>query len=104
MTFPTYLVIPAKAGIQYNTHMTPTPYFVYILECADGTLYTGIATDVERRFAEHAAGKGSRYVKVRGVKRIVYSEQCADKGTALKREIAIKKMSRTEKLCLVRSA
>lgn len=78
-----------------------TPYFVYILECADGTLYTGIATDVERRFNEHVSGKGSKYVHARGANCILYSEQCPDKGTALKREIAIKKMSRKEKMMLV---
>ncbi|EKD23680.1 MAG: hypothetical protein ACD_81C00196G0007 [uncultured bacterium] len=83
--------------------MIPTPYFVYILECADGTLYTGIATDIARRFTEHASGKGSKYVFARGAKRIIYSEQCPDKGTALKREIAIKRLPRNKKLELVRA-
>ncbi|AKM78128.1 MAG: Excinuclease ABC C subunit domain protein [Candidatus Wolfebacteria bacterium GW2011_GWE1_48_7] len=83
--------------------MTATPYFVYILECADGSLYTGIATEVERRFKEHAAGKGSKYVHARGAKRICYSEQCADKGSALKREIEIKKLSRENKITLTKS-
>jgi len=76
-------------------------YFVYILECSDGSLYTGIATDVERRFAEHAAGKGSKYVHARGTNCIRYSEQYADKGAALKREIQIKQLSRSAKLLLI---
>lgn len=82
--------------------MNNDPYFVYILECADGSLYTGIATDVERRFKEHAMGKGSKYVKARGAKQILYTETCTDKGAALKREFIIKKLSRQEKMLLTK--
>lgn len=78
-------------------------YTVYILECQDGTLYTGITTDLVRRFAEHVAGKGkgSNYTRAKKVLRIVYQEKCADRSAASKREAAIKKMSRAEKLGLI---
>lgn len=80
-------------------------YVVYILECGNGTLYTGITTDLERRFAEHAAGKGkgSNYTRAKKALRIVYQEKCADRSAASKREAAIKKMSRAEKLAIVQS-
>jgi putative endonuclease len=81
--------------------MTAAPYFVYILECSDGSLYTGIATDLEKRFKEHGSGKGAKYTRARGAKRICYSERCIDKGSALKREMAIKKLSRAKKLLLI---
>lgn len=83
--------------------MTPSPYFVYILECSDGTLYTGIATDAERRFAEHAAGKGSKYVHAHGAKRIAYRESASSRNEALQREAAIKRLSKKEKLGLMQA-
>lgn len=83
--------------------MLITPYIVYILECSDGTLYTGIATDVERRFKEHATGKGSRYVHAHGAKRIAYKESAPSRNAALKREAAIKRLSKKEKLQLMHS-
>ncbi len=78
-------------------------YFVYILECEDGSLYTGITTELARRLEEHKAGKGGQYTRSRGAKRIVYTEKCADRSKALKREVDIKRLSRTEKLLLVRA-
>jgi putative endonuclease len=78
-------------------------YHVYILECRDGTLYTGIATNVKRRFKEHLEGKGAKYTKSRGVKKILFQEKWKDRSSALKREGEIKKMSRGEKLRLVKS-
>lgn len=75
-------------------------YFVYIIECADHTLYTGITTDIERRFEEHKSGKGAHYTNVRGVKKLLYTEQHPDRSSALKREAAIKKLRREEKLLL----
>ena len=77
------------------------PYFIYILECSDGSLYTGIATDVERRFAEHSAGKGSKYVRARGAKRIAYTEEASSRNEALKRELVIKRLSKSAKLALI---
>lgn len=75
-------------------------YFVYILKCADNTLYTGITTDVSRRFEEHRNGTGAHYTKVRGVKKILYTEEHPDRSSAQKREAAIKKLRREEKLSL----
>jgi putative endonuclease len=73
---------------------------VYMLECADGSLYTGITTDLERRLAEHAAGKGARYTKGRGPFRLVYRETCQGRAEASRRETAIKLLGRAEKLQL----
>ena len=75
-------------------------YYVYILECKDKTLYTGITTDVKRRFIEHKEGVGAHYTRVHGAKSMRYTEACNDRSSASKREIAIKKLSREEKLTL----
>lgn len=75
-------------------------YFVYVLECGDGSLYTGITTDVARRFAEHQEGVGSRFTRAKGAERIIYSEKQPDRGAASKREAEIKKWSRAKKLAL----
>lgn len=76
-------------------------YFVYILQCADKTLYTGITTDVVRRLAEHKAGDGGHYTRAHGAKKMVYREKCTDRSAALKREAAIKKLPRKNKLALI---
>ncbi|OGN28110.1 MAG: endonuclease [Candidatus Yanofskybacteria bacterium RIFCSPLOWO2_01_FULL_49_17] len=78
-------------------------YFVYILKCKDGSLYTGITTDVRRRFAEHSAGTGGRYTHSRKVVKILYTEKSKDRSTALKREARIKKMARVDKLYLIKT-
>jgi len=79
-------------------------YFVYILSCSDGTLYTGITMDVKRRLDEHNhSDKGAKYTKARRPLTLVYTESCADKSEALKREIKIKKLSRIQKEALVKS-
>lgn len=77
------------------------PYFVYILECEDGSLYTGITTDVERRFIEHKNGIGSSFTRAKKAKRIVYTEQHPNRSLALVREAEIKSWTRAEKLALV---
>ena len=74
---------------------------VYMLCCGDGSLYTGISTDVQRRLAEHRSGKGAKYTRSRGPLELVYSEECPDKSTALRRELEIKALSRAEKLKLI---
>lgn len=74
---------------------------VYILQCADGTLYTGITNDLERRVAEHEAGQGAKYTKGRGPFQLVYRERCEDRGLASKRENEIKSLDRKAKLALV---
>ena len=81
----------------------PTEWYVYILRCGDGTLYTGITDNVERRFAAHCAGKGAKYTRGRGPLELVYTERLPDKSAALKRELAVKKLTRVQKeaLCAV---
>ncbi|HZF69725.1 GIY-YIG nuclease family protein [Sulfuricurvum sp.] len=77
------------------------PYILYILKCNDDTLYTGITSDLEKRLIEHnTSDKGAKYTRYRRPVVIVYQESCRDKSTALKREHAIKKMSRQQKLAL----
>jgi len=78
-------------------------YFVYMLECSDGTLYTGIATDLERRLDEHNnSPKGAKYTRARRPVKLVYSEEFTDRSGASRREYEIKKkMSRKEKLDLL---
>lgn len=78
-------------------------YFVYILECADGSLYTGITTDVARRFKEHQAGTASHYTRAHKAIRVVYTETCADRSSALKRECAMKRLSRSGKIALIQT-
>ena len=76
-------------------------WFVYILRCADGTLYTGSTTDVERRLSVHNSGNGAKYTRVRRPCTLVYCEEAAGKSAALRREAAIKKLRRAEKLALI---
>ena len=80
-------------------------YYVYIVRCADDTLYTGIATELERRIEEHnSSEKGAKYTRVRRPVTLVYSETYSDRSSASKREYEIKKkMSRAEKLELIAS-
>jgi predicted GIY-YIG superfamily endonuclease len=77
-------------------------YSVYILKCKDGTLYTGIATDVERRLTEHRGKKGARYTRAKGAGTIVYKEEVGTRSNALKREAEIKKWRREKKLQLIK--
>ena len=74
---------------------------VYMLRCGDGSLYTGISTDVEKRTAAHNSGKGAKYTRSRRPVEPVYSEECADKSAALKREMEIKALTREQKLKLI---
>lgn len=79
-------------------------WYVYILRCRDDTLYTGITDDVDRRLEAHNAGKGAKYTRGRGPVTVVYREVCRSKGEALKREYAIKRLSRAEKLAMIAAA
>ena len=76
-------------------------YFVYIIKCKDKSLYTGITTNLERRFAEHKAGKGGSYTRARKVVKIVYTEKYLNRSLASKREAEIKGWSRFKKLSLI---
>lgn len=76
-------------------------WYVYILRCADGTLYTGITTDPERRLAQHNAGTGAKYTRGRRPVALCYQETLPTKGDALRRELAVKALSREQKLGLM---
>jgi len=76
------------------------PYFVYILECSDGTLYTGLTADLNRRVREHNARQGAKYTRSRAPVSLVYKEMVRSKSDALRREIQIKKLRRSSKLLL----
>lgn len=76
-------------------------WYLYILRCNDGTLYTGITTDVAKRFSQHNAGKGAKYTRGRGPLELVYQAECVDHSDALKQELYIKSLSRMEKLTLI---
>ncbi len=84
-----------------NKETNTADYVVYILRCGDGSLYTGITNDLERRVAVHNSGKGGKYTRSRLPVTPVYWETVPDKGTALRRELAIKGLSRAEKLKLI---
>lgn len=76
-------------------------YFVYMLECADGSLYTGWTTDPQRRVKEHNAGRGALYTRWRRPVELRYLEEAPDRSSAQRRENAIKKLTRGKKLLLV---
>jgi putative endonuclease len=76
-------------------------HWVYVLECADGSYYTGYTTDVERRVAEHDAGDGATYTRGRTPVELVYRERCESRSAALRREHEIKQLSRAAKERLV---
>ena len=76
---------------------------MYILRCADNTLYTGIATDVDRRAAVHNRGQGAKYTRSHRPVTVIYREPCADKSAALRREAAVKRLPRAQKLKLIQT-
>lgn len=79
----------------------PKVWFVYILRCKDGSLYTGITDNIEKRLAAHRSGKGAKYTKGRGPLTLHYVEQCETKGDALRREMMIKGLKTKEKRKLI---
>lgn len=82
----------------------PRGWFVYILQCADGTYYVGITTDLQRRLAMHNAGTASRYTRARLPVRLRYAERQPSQSAALVRELAIKRRPRAQKTALIRSS
>ena len=76
-------------------------WFVYMLLCKDQTLYCGITDDVQRRLEVHRSGKGAKYTRGRGPLELVYTESCENHSAALKREAAIKRLSRPQKWALI---
>lgn len=79
-------------------------HYIYILECADDTLYTGYTTDVERRVEEHDSGAGAKYTRGRTPVDLVYKERFEDRSSAMRREYEIKQLSRAQKERLVSDA
>lgn len=79
-------------------------WFVYMLRCGDGSLYTGCTDDVQRRLAVHRSGKGAKYTRSRLPVELAYQEEASDRSAALRREAAIKKLTRQEKLRLIEAA
>ncbi len=73
-------------------------WFVYVLECQDGSFYTGVTNDLDKRMKAHANGKGSKYVMKKGFKCLLRSKECKDRSDAQKAEYQIKQLSRNEKL------
>ncbi len=78
-------------------------WFVYLIECRGGSIYTGIAVDVEARYAAHASGKGARYTRSHPPLRLLGTIACADRSAASKAEYAIKRLSPAEKRALCRT-
>ena len=78
-----------------------TNWYLYILRCGDGTLYTGITTDVARRLEAHRQGRGAKYTRGRGPLELIYQEECGTHSEALKRELEVKALSRMEKEQLI---
>lgn len=80
-------------------------WYLYLVRCANGHLYTGVTTDVTRRFSEHQSGgiKSAKYLRGKGPLTLMYQEQVGSQGDALRREIAVKKLSRSQKLALIES-
>ena len=76
-------------------------WYLYILRCGDGTLYTGITTDVEKRLEVHRSGKGAKYTRGRAPLELVYREECGSHSDALKRESAVKKLTRIQKEAII---
>ena len=77
-------------------------WYLYILRCRDGSLYTGITTDVQRRLESHRKGTGAKYTRGRGPLTLVYWEPCTNHSDALKRELAVKQLTREQKEGLIR--
>jgi len=77
-------------------------YYIYIVECSDGSLYTGYARDVEARVRKHNLGMGAKYTRNKRPVKLKYQETFESKSDAMKREIQIKKLSRLEKLILIK--
>ena len=88
-------------SLLFGGHMESV-WYLYILRCGDGTLYTGITTDVEKRLEAHRSGKGAKYTRGRSPLELIYREKCGSHSDALKRELTVKKLSREQKEMLLR--
>jgi putative endonuclease len=90
---------PSADGLRYPGRV---PWFVYVVRCRDGSLYTGVSVDVDARISQHNAGRGARYTRSRLPVRLVHTERKRSRSTAQSREAAIKALPRRDKLKLVR--
>lgn len=100
-----YIQIETLAAKTVGEGQPKTPWFLYIIEANDRSLYTGITTDVARRFKEHgASGRGARYFNGRNPVAVVYTEECDDRAHASRREFEIKSMSAPQKRQLIAEA
>ena len=125
MTLKTYIGLPSEgpetAAAGPPVEATPASYWVYIVQCADGSYYAGIATDVQRRLMEHngitakrspatararrpAKGKGARYTSARRPVTLVFEARCASRSEAMREEARIKRLTRRQKQSLIRAA
>ena len=89
-----------ERGARLGERTEPRAWFVYLVRCADGTLYCGITNDVAARLAAHDAGRGARYTRGRGPLELLVTRRCRDKPRALRIEYAVKQLSRPQKLAL----
>jgi putative endonuclease len=94
--------MPQMMGQSVMALMPKCNWVCYLLECADGTIYCGVTNDLEKRLAAHNAGAGAKYTRGRTPVKLVHSEVCADKQSALQREYQVKRMARADKLSLCR--
>ena len=95
-------MVTARGRAAACDNRAPMAWFVYLIECTDGSVYTGVAVDVDRRYAEHAAGKGARYTRAHPPARLLARFPHPDRSSALKAEHAIKRLSAAEKRALAR--
>ncbi len=95
---------PRRPRVRRLAAATPRPCYCYIVECSDGTFYTGWTVDVDRRLKVHNAGRGARYTSTRRPVRLVYLEPQPDQRAAMQRERAIKRLPRAKKQALIKSA
>ena|SRR3989338_10355459 len=93
----------SEQGPWFQATFTPMSWHVYIIECKDGKLYTGITNNLERRIRDHNSGNGCRFTKYRIPVKLLHSEDCLTKSEALKREFKIKRQPREKKLELARN-
>jgi putative endonuclease len=100
----TIVPTPCPARARHRSGYNGTVYFVYMVRCADGTLYTGYARDPEKRILAHNAGRGAKYTSQRRPVSLVYSEASESLSATLKREYAVKCLTRREKESLIREA
>jgi len=91
---------PASDPIPSEPEVT---WFLYLIRCKDGALYTGITTDVDRRFAEHQSGKGAKYLRGKAPLTLVFQQKIGSRSAALKAEASIKKLSKADKETIINS-